>query len=543
MKKLLVYTLLFATLLSGCGQTVKEDNKNNENVENSTEKEDDTEVNKVEQKIVQVELNNDKITVDGSEIDERVYITNNIVYYEEGQDFRYGEGTENDAHSQEEADAHVVVNITEPGIYELSGKLDKGQIAVNLGDDAKDNKDAVVTLVLSNVDITCEVAPAIIFYNVYECGNKDAEKATKDIDTKSAGANIIISDKTVNNIKGSHVAKIYEPNSIELNEDGTEVIDAKKLHKYDGAFYSRMSMNVNGGEIGDGVLNIKADNEGLDSELHLTINGGVINIESGNDGINTNEDGISVTTINNGELTIKVTGETGEGDGIDSNGWLVINDGLVKAYACSLSGDSGIDSDMGIYINGGTVIATGNMLDRIEDGSQTHVVFNFSEKQDADTNLVLRNIDDSETELEVVNKYSNIIYSSPDLKEGIYSLWKNDKMFSGIKGEIFGIGMGGMTRPDFGGEQPPEGIKPPEDMKPPVEVQGSMGKEVPNGDIENKPEGFENRPEDLGERPDKGHGRPNGYENINPEINEEDFTVEFEITKGSNIFSNLKIAD
>ena len=129
-----------------------------------------------------------------------------------------------------------------------------------------------------------------------------------------------------------------------------------------------MSMNVDGGEAGTGVLNITADNEGLDTELHLTINGGTINITSGNDGINTNEDNVSVTTVNGGSVNIQVTGETGEGDGIDSNGWLVINGGAVTAAACSDSGDAGIDATMGITINGGTVAASGNMYDQIDGG-------------------------------------------------------------------------------------------------------------------------------------------------------------------------------
>ena len=54
------------------------------------------------------------------------------------------------------------------------------------------------------------------------------------------------------------------------------LVDNKKLHKYDGAFYSKMSMNGDGGAKGTGVLTIDAENEGLDSELHLTINGGTI---------------------------------------------------------------------------------------------------------------------------------------------------------------------------------------------------------------------------------------------------------------------------
>ncbi|MBQ8039043.1 MAG: carbohydrate-binding domain-containing protein [Lachnospiraceae bacterium] len=47
-------------------------------------------------------------------------------------------------------------------------------------------------------------------------------------------------------------------------------------------------MNIEGEESGNGILNIHAENEGLGSELNLTINGGTINIDSVNDGINTN---------------------------------------------------------------------------------------------------------------------------------------------------------------------------------------------------------------------------------------------------------------
>ncbi len=247
-----------------------------------------------------------------------------------------------------------------------------------------------MTLILNGVDINCSVAPAVIFYNVYECGTADAETAARDVDTAAAGANVLIADGTINNVNGSYVARIYK--SYELNEAGTEVVDSKKLHKYDAAFYSKMSMNVNGDTEGTGVLNINAENEGLDSELHLTINGGNINIISGNDGINTNEDGVSVTTVNGGVLTIRVSGETGEGDGIDSNGWLVINGGTVIAEACSISGDAGIDSDMGIHINGGAVIATGNMLDWISESTQNYAVFSFAARESAGATYTFKNI-------------------------------------------------------------------------------------------------------------------------------------------------------
>lgn len=365
MKKILLL-MVFSLLLTGCSSSLN-------STESTSGKNEETRIN----------LSDTQITVDGQEITsdatQAVYIANDIVFYLAGQAFTYGEGEKKDEHEQSEADAHTVVHITKPGRYVLSGTLSLGQIAIDLGEEAETDPDAVVTLILKDVDITCKVAPAIIFYNVYECSNSEEETATKDVDTQNAGANVMIADGTENNINGSYVAKIYK--SYELSDDGKEIVDSKKLHKYDGAFYSRNTLNINAGDKGTGVLNIKAQNEGLNSELHLTINGGIINITSGNDGINTNEDKVSVTTMNGGTLNITCDGSSGEGDGIDSNGWIVINGGTVNAQACSTSIDAGIDSDNGIYINGGKVIASGNMLDHIAGGNQTYVVFSFASRQ------------------------------------------------------------------------------------------------------------------------------------------------------------------
>ena len=122
---------------------------------------------------VSLVLSDDGITVDGAAVTEdesaAVYTAHDIVCYEDGQDFTYGAGDASDAHTAEEAAAHTVVHITQPGTYVLSGTLSAGQIAVDLGEDAKTDPSAVVTLYLNGVDITCTVAPAVIFYRVYEC--------------------------------------------------------------------------------------------------------------------------------------------------------------------------------------------------------------------------------------------------------------------------------------------------------------------------------------------------------------------------------------
>ena len=491
---------------------------------------------------VNIVLSDAGITVDGEAISEStedaVYAANDIVYYEEGKDFKYGEGTEADEHSKEEADAHTVVHITKPGTYAVSGQISAGQIAVDLGEDAEENPEAVVTLILNGVDIQCSVAPGVIFYNVYECCEADEETATKDVDTTAAGANVIIADGTENFVNGSYVARIYK--SVELNEDGTEVVDSKKLHKYDAAFYSKMTMNVDGGEEGTGVLNIQAENEGLDSELHLTINGGNINIVSGNDGINTNEDYVSVTTVNGGNLKIQVDGSTGEGDGIDSNGWLVINGGTVVAEACSFSGDAGIDSDMGIHINGGTVIATGNMLDHISESEQNFAVFTFVDRNGGGETITLKDAEGNEVmSCAPENDFTYLILSDAAMTEGTYTLWEGETQLSGSAGTGGRGGFGGMMggrpdnmpegfRPDdFDPENLPEGFDP-EQFKPENLSEGMTPPKMPEGGA---------MPQ-QGQRPQGGNlpgGRGDRGQMETAEVSDE-----FAITAGGSYFSNVR---
>ena len=520
MKKILACFVALTFLLSGC-------HSNEQEIESSKINPSDSVTTVDEQEIegTKINLSDSVITVDGQKITSdntnAVYSANDIVFYLAGQDFTYGEGEKEDEHEQSEADAHTVVHITKPGKYVLNGTLSQGQIAIDLGEGAETDPNAVVTLILNDVDITCKVAPAIIFYNVYECCSSDEETATKDVDTKNAGANIVIADGTENNINGSYVAKIYE--SYELSEDGKEIVDSKKLHKYDAAFYSKKTMNINGGVKGTGVLNIKAENEGLDSELHLTINGGVINITSGNDGINTNEDNVSVTTMNGGDLNIVCDGSTGEGDGIDSNGWLVINGGTVTAAACSSSGDAGIDSDKGIYINGGKVIASGNMLDHIAGGDQTYVVFSFSDRQKGDTTYTLKNSDDKVIgEYAAENDFTYLIVAGSEISPDNYSFWQGETQLSGRKTQNIGGG-----KPQGEKPQLPDG----EQGAPPEIQEGMERPEKPNGDT------------DQGERPEIPEGimPPESESGVmgGNMIPSENNSTTFTIQKGENQFSNV----
>lgn len=265
-------------------------------------------------------------------------------------------------HSEEEAYQNAVLHITQPGTYILEGDW-HGQIWVDLGDedDTFTDPDANVNLVLNGVDITCTVAPSVVFYDLYECDNtwEDRSSWSYDVDTADAGAVITIADGTVNNLSGTNIFRILKTQY----KSGSTSVQKKRL-KQDGALYSYVSMNINGEAQNTGVLNLTAGFEGLGSELHLTVNGGNVNISSQDDGINVNEDGVSVFTMNGGTLHI-LAGLGSEGDGIDSNGYLVVNGGTVITMA-NPGADSGMDSDFGSFVFGGNVVALGSTMDWAE---------------------------------------------------------------------------------------------------------------------------------------------------------------------------------
>lgn len=434
-----------------------------------------------------INLSDTAVTVDGqgasTSSSAAVYVGASVVYYEDGHNSSYGEGTDSDAHSAEEAAEHKVVTITKPGTYRVSGKLSKGQLAIDLGEDAASDPTAVVTLILDGVDITNTVAPAVIFYNVYE-PYSNTEDTKGIVDLTDAGAQVKLADDSVNTVNGAYVARIYK--------EGT----TKKLHKYDGAFYSKMSMNISGEAKGTGELHITATNEGLDSELHLALNGGKVYIKSQDDGINTNEDGISVTSINGGYLYVNA-GLGAEGDGIDSNGYLTINGGTIVTMANDRSPDGGIDADSDITINGGTVIALGTRNDASSSASkQSFIELSFATTQAKGSKISLKDSAGNELLSHTADKnFQSLTFSSADLKLNTeYHLYINgvQQQYTGNSFGMMGGGFGG-NRPDGDNGQagqgtPPTGERPEKPEGTPPEMPEGTPPEIPDG-MQGMPEG------------------------------------------------------
>ena len=544
---------LALAMLAGCASAPQTESTVPDAVQNSETKQETPHIVKWPESTVQIGLSDDGVTVDGVPAGTEpadVYLSHDIVYYEDRDAYdsgnAYGEGEDWERHSADEAAAHTVVNITAPGAYTLSGKLSAGQIRVDLGEEAFDDPAAAVTLVLDGVDITCSVAPAILFRNVYECDNGwSTETAKSTVDTAAAGAGLLLAEDSVNTVSGSHVARIYK-----------DAEGEKKLWKQDGAIYSYMSMNVDG----TGVLELTADNEGMDTELHLTVNGGDIRIRSGNDGINTNEDGVSVTTINGGRLHI-AAGLGEEGDGIDSNGWLVINGGTVIS-AAHPAADAGLDSDMGSYVNGGTVVALGSTMDWAESESeQVTMNLQFASYRNAEDAIAVTKegavvfaYDPSADEVLGTNarQYMGAVISCPAFAVGdAYQVFVGGTLTGSETGGVYdavtvtdytggvqqaytgtdvmmGPGMGGFggfggaqgNFGGFGGNAPQEGWESfePEDLPEGFDAENMP--EMPQGGFE----GFDGAQGNFGGF--GGNAPQEGWENFGPEDLPEDFDAE-----------------
>ena len=265
-------------------------------------------------------------------------------------------------HSASDAYKCPVLHIASSGTYRLSGTWN-GQIWVDVG------KKNTITLILDGITVTCGIGPALVIYKAKECEPYDDDAglstATKSRDVEAltlsgAGAVIYLSKGTTNNITGSNLYRMLttDKKSSAATVDGTDYKQQKKLYKLDGAFHSRVSTVIGG----EGVLNVTSSTyEGLDTEMHLTIVGGTVTAFAPDDGININEDYVSTFTLDcgspsGGSLNVVSTG----GDGIDSNGYIILKSGTLNIYTAVESGPEGaIDAldelgSAGVYKNSDT---------------------------------------------------------------------------------------------------------------------------------------------------------------------------------------------
>ncbi|MDR3293956.1 MAG: carbohydrate-binding domain-containing protein [Clostridiales bacterium] len=188
--------------------------------------------------------------------------------------------------------------------------------------------------------------------------------------------------------------------------------------------------------IAGGMVDILSSKEGFEA-LKIEIKGGDISIVSADDGVNSSAgDGVHTGAFNPDCLILVSGGNllvNAGGDGIDSNGIIVITGGTVTVYGTTRQGDSAIDSDGGIFVCGGTLVAGGSygMVEVPQNNSpQNILVLSFAARQNENTVVTIKNADG-----EIILNYApqksfwTIIYSSAALTAGnTYTVYSGETL-------------------------------------------------------------------------------------------------------------------
>lgn len=180
-------------------------------------------------------------------------------------------------------------------------------------------------------------------------GSGNAIKVTDTLETSMKGiksSNILIQQGEI--YISSYEDGIHADNELLIN-NGTITIETG-----DDALHADVSLTINGGNI-----IVTNGYEGIESDS-IYINSGTIWVSVLDDAINNGSENGCIT-ISGGDIYI-----TSQGDGIDSNGDLIIEGGniVIENYAIHTGGDGPLDISGTMSISGGTIVdGEGNTID------------------------------------------------------------------------------------------------------------------------------------------------------------------------------------
>lgn len=240
-----------------------------------------------------------------------------------------------------------------------------------------------------------------------------------------------------------------------LIEGGTYTIAT-----YDDAITSDNLTKITGGEI-----TVSKSYEGIEG-AYVEISGGTIDIVSSDDGINAASDNTSVVEhiiISSGNVKVNASG-----DGIDSNGSILISGGTVLVFGPTSDADAGLDADRGIVITGGYVFVTGSFrMVETPSRNSTQYVVSYAYQSKIAANSVISLVDgngDTLISVEILKDCQSIIFSTPDLAKGsAYSLYGGSTKLTSftVSSIITTIGSSGNSFPGGGFNGGPGGTTPP----------------------------------------------------------------------------------
>ncbi|SCW37750.1 protein of unknown function [Ruminococcaceae bacterium YRB3002] len=287
--------------------------------------------------------------------------------------------------SYDESEAEIIdlskvsgtTKITSEGTYIVTGSTSDGSVIIEVTEEED------VHLILRDASVTSATSAAIYVISADEVyitlegsntlanGGSFTASGEDDIDA-------VIYSKDDLTINGDGSVKITSPagHGIVCKDDlvitgGTFDIDASEdgINTNDSIAITAGSLTVKAGDDAihtDGILQIDGGTfditagEGLEG-TYIVINDGSITISASDDGINAAQKSDAYTpTIEINGGNIKITMGQGDTDGLDSNGNIIINGGVVD-----ITGQSTCDYDGKAEFNGGTLIVNGSEVDSI----------------------------------------------------------------------------------------------------------------------------------------------------------------------------------
>lgn len=269
----------------------------------------------------------------------------------------------------------------------------------------------------------------------------DATYEERENDTSSAAG--IKTDGNVVIAGGNHVLKSTGTGGKGINADGSIIISGgtTTVNTTGDVYYKSSDLTASPKGVkadGDititgGTLNIAVTGsgrygspEGLESKSTLTIDGGNVYAYATDDAINA----ITGITINGGNIYAHSTSN----DGIDSNGFMHINGGLVIANGGSGAEESfDCDNSNKFIINGGTLIGTaGNVMQTPSTSSkQRTAIYRGLSLSKGDNVAILNSSGNPIVTYEMPRGMSGMVlfFSSPDIASGeSYTISKNGQL-------------------------------------------------------------------------------------------------------------------
>lgn len=295
------------------------------------------------------------------------------------------------------------IRITNEGVYVLTGTASDVTVSVEAGEEDK------VQLVLDGLTVTNGSSPAIYVKTadkVFVTVSGDSSLSVTGPFDSSDKADGVIYSKCDIVLNGASTLTISSPENGIVGKDdlkitgGTFAINAgsKAIAANDSIRIADGTLNLTAGtdglhaensdddslgyiyiaggtisiqagddcihatsviQVNDGKITV-AGSEGLEG-TYIQINGGTLSVSGTDDGINAGQKSDSYKTkieINSGSITIVMA--SGDTDGIDSNGDIVVNGGVI-----SVTGSSTFDCDGTATYNGGTIIVNGQKVSYI----------------------------------------------------------------------------------------------------------------------------------------------------------------------------------